>query len=432
MKKRGYILLIMLFAMLLLVGCNNVADTEQIQSDLANYSRADFLRDGEIVKGVEITKRETEKKKNLDVVSCTVTTEDEKCAYQKEMVLTYTYDDNNGWVLDYVTVNDADKWKITPLSGVTEKDITASLKGTTVTADGEKWNITKDNISGISIAEHVTDIEGKTDTVTLTLKLDDLVEEATGQLILNYVFEKKWKLDSVSGDDAFVVQVKPGLGLDAAEETLISELSGMEFEYGMRKDDRFYFKSDVQTIKINENEISDFVIKDHEISSKGTRHKFTCTFSLTKNHATFDIEAILQYFYSSSDGWRLQPITITPECVSVNIEGEWNGQYNDAPYRGNAVLAITSIEEDGTIVGTYSYTPDVISKHSEPGSYEVSGKIDLITMQLNLTAGEWINKPVRSALIKQDIRARLVVEDSHIEGVGQKGKPFKVTMGDIE
>lgn len=432
MKKRGYILLILLFAMLLLTGCNNVADTKQIQSDLGNYSRTDFLRDGEMVKGIEITKRETEKKKNLDVLSCTVTTEDEKCAYEKEMILTYTYDDNNGWVLDYVTVNDSDKWKITPLSGVTEKDIAASLKGTIVTADGEKWNISKDNIASISINEHATDIEGKTDTVTLTLKLDDLVEEATGQLILNYVFEKEWKLDSVSGDDSFEVQVKPGLGLDATEETLMPELSGMEFEYGMPKDARLYFKSEVQTIGINENEIAEFVIKDHEIESKGTRHKFTCTFILTKKHAKFDIETVLQYIYSSSDGWRLQPITITPECISVNIEGEWKGQYNDAPYRGNAVLAITSIEEDGTIAGTYSYTPEVISEYSEPGSYEVSGKIDLTTMLLKLTAGEWIDKPVHSALMKQDIRARLVVEDSHIEGVGQHGNPFKVTMGDTK
>lgn len=432
MKKRGHILLIMLFAMLLLVGCNNVADTEQILSDLANYSRTDFLRDGEIVKGVEITKRETEKKKNLDVVSCTVTTENEKCAYQKEMVLTYTYDDNNGWVLDYVTVNDADKWKITPLSGVTEKDITASLDGTTVTANGEKWEITKDNIASISINEHVTDIEDKTDTVTLTLKIDDLVEEATGQLILNYVFEKEWKLDSVSGNEAFAVQVKPGIGLDATEETLVAELLGMEFQYGAPKAGLTYSTSQLQTIVINQNEISNFKIESHEKRSKGTEHRYNCSFTLTKPQAEFTVNTMIYYLYINSKGWVLQPISTTMECVSVNIEGEWKGQYNDAPYSGNAILNITSITENGTIAGTYSYTPEVIGEYSEPGSYEVSGKIDLATMLLNLTAGEWINKPVHSALIKQDIRARLVVEDSHIEGVGQKGKPFKVTIGDIE
>ncbi len=432
MKKRGYILLILLFAMLLLVGCNNVADSKQIQSDLGNYSRTDFLSDGEIVKSLEITKRETEKKKNLDVVSCTVTTEDEKCTYEKEMILTYTYDDNNGWVLDYVTVNDSDKWKITPLSGVTEEDISASLEGTIVTADGEKWEITKDNVDSISISGHETDIEGNTDTVTLTLKLDDLVEEATGQLILNYVFEKEWKLDSVSGNEAFAVQVKPGIGLDATEETLMSELSGMEFQYGAPKDGLTYSTSQLQTIVINQNEISNFKIESHEKRSKGTEHRYNCSFTLTKPQAEFTVNAMIYYLYINSKGWVLQPISTTMECASVNIEGEWKGQYNGAPYGGNAVLTITSIAEDGTMAGTYSYTPEVISERSEPGSYEVSGKIDLTTMLLNLTAGEWINKPVHSALMKQDIRARLVVEDSHIEGVGQHSKPFKVTMGDTE
>ncbi len=427
MKNGFFIALLLVFSLLLFVGCESTVDDTRIQNDLESYTRSGLFDEGEEIKTLEITERVTEKDNNLDVVYCTVTTTDANCSYEKELILTYTYDRNNGWVLDYVSVNDSDKWVITPLSGVTEEEISASLHGTDVYVDSEHWETKIDNIASISVEKHDTDIKGKTDTVIVNMTIDDVVQQATGQLIVNYVFDKEWKIESITGNDTFTAQAKPGMELNVTDDTLISALSGETIDYGAPKDG-WYLASELQTISINEEEISNFVIENHESLDKGTMQRFTCSCTLTKGNAEFTVDAIIQHNYISSEGWVLGPITITAECVSVNIEGEWNGTYTGAPYSGTAVLSIAGIEADGTITGTYSYTPNTISKYSQPGSYKVSGRIDFTTMLISLTAGEWIEKPTSALSIeKQDISARLVVEESYIEGVGQCGYPFKVT-----
>lgn len=427
MKKKLLIVLLLVFSLFLFVGCESTVDDTQIQTDLQSYTRSNLFDEDEEIKSLEITDRVTEKDNNLDVVYCTVTTMDANCSYEKDFVLTYTYDKNNGWVLDYVSVNDSDEWTICPLAGVAEDEISASLNGEVIYANGEVWLISKNNISSIDIDKHNTDLKGKTDTVTVTLTIDDIVEEATGALVLNYIFDEEWELESISGNDTFTAQTKSGMELNVTEEALIAVLAEETIEYGAPKEG-VYSTSQLQTISINKDEISDFVIENYESLDKGTEQRFTCSCTLTKNNAEFTIDAIISYYYISSEGWVLQPIPITAECISVNIEGEWSGTYTGAPYSGTAVLTITSIEEDGTISGIYSYTPEVISKYSEHGSYEVSGKIDFTTMLVGLTAGDWIEKPTSPLSIeKQNISARLVVEESYIEGIGQCAYPFKVT-----
>ncbi len=56
-----------------------------------------------------------------------------------------------------------------------------------LTVDNEIWYVSEDNIKSISVDNHETDLEAETDQVTVSLTVDDLVEEAEGQLVIDYI-----------------------------------------------------------------------------------------------------------------------------------------------------------------------------------------------------------------------------------------------------
>lgn len=61
-------------------------------------------------------------------------------------------------------------------------------------------------------------------------------------------------------------------------------------------------------------------------------------------------------------------------------------------------------------------------------SYNVSGTFEEDTMQLTLTAGDWISKPDKPLSIeKQDVTVRYYIDDSKLKGTGQSGYPFEVS-----
>lgn len=88
MKKLMY-LLIFCSCMILFVGCGSPTKNEtQIQSDLDSYFQSEYENSEKVIE-CKIDKRQTEKEKELDVVWCTIKTEDEQCVYEKSAILTY-------------------------------------------------------------------------------------------------------------------------------------------------------------------------------------------------------------------------------------------------------------------------------------------------------------------------------------------------------
>lgn len=134
MKKRWYLPLI-LIVMMLLGGCGKaVRDEKQIQADLESDLQANYFAENEKIIEVKIEKRQTEKKEKHDTVWCSVQTEDERCAYEKSLVLTYSLYDEGGWLLDDVSVNSRSEWVITPIIGISNDEIAASLCGINISA----------------------------------------------------------------------------------------------------------------------------------------------------------------------------------------------------------------------------------------------------------------------------------------------------------
>lgn len=232
---------------------------------------------------------------------------------------------------------------------------------------------------------------------------------------ISYHFEDDWEIDSLAEKKSFTAQDIEGTALNATEKSLTEELVQSEIK----------LDNDESNISIEKENISNFKIVNENTEDKGTFKTFECTATITKPTAVFQIEANIGYLYSEEEGWTCQPVTIKSTLESLNIVGEWKGTYNGAPYSGEAVLNILSLDENGTITATYSYTPETTSDYSQPGSYNVSGKIDFETLHMDLEAGDWIAEPSKTlSVTKANIRANLYVNDSIIEGLGQEGNVF--------
>lgn len=401
MKKFLFIMLFFAVISVLLTACNSdpVADKKKIQTDLESYSISKILSANERITDFEIEKRQTEKDKKTDVVWCNVKTEDESCAYEKKLVFTYGLYDEGGWKLDNVWVNSKSEWIITPLTGVSDEIIAASLNGISVTTENDIWNVTQDNVKIVSIDKHETDLEAKTDTVTATVKVDDVVEEASGQLVISYTFNDQWVLDSISGNDGFTAAKKPGLELTVSDETLINAISEQTFEFGV---------NNTQTITIKKDAVTDFTIESQGTSEKGRMQEYSSKCTLKTLYAEFDLDINISYYYDSNDGWVINPISVESECSSVNIAGKWTGQTFS---RDSCELNITEMNTEGNIKATYALS----GSNNYRYSYYLSGKIDLNTLKIELEAGEWIDKPVWSGA--DDISAQLNVDNLTITGI---------------
>ncbi|MGM9961665.1 MAG: hypothetical protein ACI319_01215 [Holdemanella porci] len=410
-------------------GCSSVPKEKEIQEDLANYNINQGLLDQEeIINEIYIDNRDTNKEQRYDKVLCTITTEKDNISYEKKATLLY-HKYEKGWELEDVRVNDSKEWIITPLKGVDVETISHSLISETIEINGETWTIDNEDVSDITIQKQETSLENKTDKVILNLVIDDSVEQATGKVVANYIFDKKWELVSISDDGGFKVETKPEKALNVTENDLLEKLDGQIVKYGETRTDfgeiSMIDNSTQQDITVSKEGIIDFKIDSHEIKNKGTEQIYKCSCKMKKNRATFILNIEYSYYYDVD--WKMQPLTIELQFDSVDIVGEWTGRYNGISTDGTSVLNIISVDGD-MITGTYSYTPDEISKYKQPGSYTVSGVWDKERMLLNLQAGDWIVKPDRAlSTEKHDINAIYYVEKSKIRGRGQESNIFEVT-----
>ena len=384
-------------------------EEKNIKADLEKYDNNYLQYPGEKIISVKIDKRQTDKDDGIDTVWCTVKTEDEWRACEKSVKVTYYLNDDADWVLDEAVVNDTSEWIITPLVGVSKDDIESDLisSGINVIADNEIWSVTQASIKNITVEKQETDLEAKNDFVTVTLTLDDLVMEASGNVDIRYKFiDGFWEITAISGNEAFTSAMKPGTNIAFNETMLINELDKEKFKYGA---------SDSQNIEIDKSEISEFEVLGHTSSSKGILQKYLCHCKLNKPNAVFDLDIDIEYGYSESVGWNIKPISLKSICSSVKIAGKWTG----TNFYGRACeLNITDIDADGNITATYS---DYGASNNKAYSYYVSGKIDFTTMKISLIPGDVIGEKPYSWFDPDNITATLYVNNSIIKGRADLG-----------
>lgn len=430
MKK--YLFLLMSLGMLFLTGCSKVKDQEQILADLKSGEQITFLKDGEHITEFVITERHTEKAKKTDIVCCEVTVRDEICESKKEVELAYTLDSKEGWILDDLDVNDSDEWLQTPIKGVSEDVVALDLIGRMLEIDYEYWVLTKDNIKSVSFVSQETKLNEKKDEVKVAVIIDAEFLELEAELQMEYVFDNGWKNQTISDVEKYQISLKPEYILKVTDAELISIIAEQDIYLEEEKTGGFVIIPDaytqkMHTVSIEEDEISDFSLDEQKVVDGGARNVIECHCTLTKSNATFLLNTSISYQYSRGDGWKVASVSTQYSCASVDIIGEWTGTYNDAPFGGTSILTISDMDENGNITGIYSYTPAPEDSSTKPGSYQVSGTINMSTLDINLKAGDWIDKPLKVyTWSKGDIIATLCVDEATMKGVAQGSCPFVV------
>ena len=414
--KKIFVILLSVLLCTGLFGCAKVADEETIMLELQNGTDWGLLDSTDKITAVEIISRETDKKIKRDEVWCSVTIDAGDVMYQKEAELIYgLYDE--GWRLDNVTVDYPETWIITPLKGVSEDLVKESINYMNINVGNDVWTIQGSNLSEFSIVGQETNIEEKTDIVTVDVTVDDIVETISGQMKITYYFEDEWKVNEITGGDSFVASVKPEMELNITETDLINELVKQEIRH----------EGSGMNLTLASEEISDFEIISNEVTYKGTQQLITCKNILTKPHMKLEVES--QFLYNN-DGttWNSQVYQSNVKVTEVyGLEGMWEGEYNDYP-NGISKLEILGVEGN-EITAIYYYIPvGKRSKYaSESGSYNVSGKIDLDTLSMTLLAGEWIEEPqYTNRHDKIDVTAVLYIDESVIAGNAHEYRSFIV------
>ena len=117
---------------------------------------------------------------------------------------------------------------------------------------------------------------------------------------------------------------------------------------------------------------------------------------MEKENSTYGLS--INYIYAAGESKKWNQVSITTEfkLESINLQGEWIGNYDGIGTEGTATLNITAIEGN-KITALYSYTPSQISLYNEPGSYE-----------------------------KCDIRAVYCIDEDKIEGLGKENSEIEL------
>ncbi len=407
MKRK--VLLIVAIISVFIVGiicftiCASKTTKKDIQNDLENYSEKELISSTEKIKSIEITEERKDKNTKETTVTCIVITEDEKCSYEKEATLIYRQDKEKGKVLEQAYFNGEQAWTVNPLVGVSKEQIIEDLADIPFTAGGEtSWYITKENVSSFSIEKQNTKLEGKKDSLKVALKIDDAVQQANGTIQLEYSFDREWKLDKVLGNEEFKAEWKPGMEFNITEEMLLSILDQKKFTYGVKNVNQ-------QDILINKNELSDFSIANQTTTEKGTIITTECVITLKKNHASFSINAKIQYRYDEK--WDLANCEIGAKCTAVSITGTWAGvgPFFDDP----RIIKIESIDEKGGLVGTYTGTTS-----NKEFSYRVSGTLDFNSLFVKLEGGEMLTAKPRTSFKPYSISVFIDIEKGQFQCLG--------------
>jgi len=437
-KMKKYILAIVTLVLsFILAGCSasmssSIADEEAILEELKTGTMF-VLDEKEVIKEIVIEKRQTDEENRTDTVWCILNTEDEEVAYQKRAVLTYGYYDDKGWLLDDVEVGSHKEWGRTPLKGVNTTNIASNISDSKlrVKIGEDSWLLDSSSIAEATVEAQNTDLEKKSDEIIVKVTLDSQVQQAVGEVVLKYSFGSSWQLTSATTNGEFIAMEKPGTGLEVAEDDLLNAINNYVFMYEPKTTSEkisYGSSSYEQTVTLDKSQVSDFVIQSKEMREKGTLIQYHCSGVLTKAHAVFSFKVEIGYFYDG-EKWNFADAIFDSEVISANVLGEWKGTYKGIPRNGTTTLNITNIDENGLITGVYSWTPDEINEYSQPGSYYVSGTMDLNTLCLNLIAGEWIDEPSWAlSITKQNVECALYADAGQLLGRGHEGYYFTIAQ----
>jgi hypothetical protein len=428
MKASKYLLGVLCASMLLLfAACGNAAITSEaeMQADVEIATNYDYYKNGEVIDNFEILERETDHEYGDDNAIVRVESHDDSASYIRLFDISYSFYEEHGWLCDNVVPVEEDKWASTPLAGVSEEAIKASLDGLRVKIGGDEWNISEDDIEDVTVGTRDTNLEGKSDTVAVTLSVTTEVLLATGELELEFNYDDGWEYEDYSVITPFESSYQQGKDPQLTNETLISDISKQKIIMGEQKHE--------QEISLSNDEISNFSIDQVESLNRGMQQTYSCSFVLAKELVSFDVMADIIYQYDPAGGWEPQYTNLMSNVKSVSLDGVWSGQYNASSWGNNAAdyaelkIEIPKVESDGSVEAICSFSALPTNPSVPSGSFSAIGGIDYPSLRVTLEPQEWIERPEDYNLI--GFMGYLRVEDSTLTNTVSAGNytEFEVT-----
>jgi hypothetical protein len=389
---------------------------ERIQNDLALNSRG-TIPAGQSIDSLEIVDSETDNDAGVHDVICKIFSNDGEVAYIKYLLVMYQRNAEREWVLASVNTTRSNLWSTSPLAGVRDALVMETIMGAVIRIDDDDWVIDGDSMVNVSITSRDTDLERYSDVVVASVKLQSDVLTAEGQMQVEFNYSDGWQLSERRVSAPFIASFLPHAVLDVTNDSIISEIA--------KKTILFSQGNTAQLISLSNDEIYDFSFSRRNSQNKGTVQAYDCTFRLNKGIATLSVDASVIYRYDTVNGWGIYEISLLPEIISVDIEGEWIGQYAANQGATRLLLSITDVASDGSITAIFSFSALPTNPLVASGSFRMIGGIDFNDLRIILVGKEWIDRPGTTWRML-DLEGYLHIDNSTITSV--RGISFEATL----
>lgn len=363
----------------------------------------EVVPDGETFQVAEVIKRTTDKKNRIDDIWCKVQTTDEIARYDRYYVMHYRLYDKGGWILDNVSIDENTSWNCVPLKGADDDFLENSLglKNITFENGEDKWKISSETMKKFSVTDREPDLESKSEKVVVSVQIEDGLQYAIGEIVLFCKFAPSmlgipsWFINSTEISSQFIVSDSPENKLEITNGELISQSGKLRLPQNS-----FNFNT------LDIGYINDFEILAQKSYEKNTTQVFECKFLLVYPTVTFEANAIYMYYFNNEE-WQLHEYNsniLDLIVVSTNIIGEWIGTMQDFRsvklyYNINpCILRIESVDVDGTVSATFSYTSAASKTNGQVASFKMIGKLIHETLRLSLEGVEWIESRISNEM----------------------------------
>ena len=361
----------------------SVTSESKIKEDFESH--LDYYTGLEIIDKVEIIKRKTDNEAKEDMVWCKIDSADSDASYVRYFIIIYNLYEEDGWQFEELLEDQKDKWSSKPLAGADNKLIKGSMVGMSIEIDEEEWEISPNTIDSFTIESQETQLEQGKDIVVVSVVINDDVLTAQGELEFVFKYEDGWKLGDYRVFKPFETSVKVHTKLEISDDILINAISKKPLILGEGKTE--------QLIDIELDEISDFTLIDTVSQNKDTMQTYNCSFKLDKKLVVLTVNAQVVYQYDKVNGWNISDISCQPSISSVNIEGEWIGQYAQMSGDAKLNLNISQVADDGSITAVFNFSALPTNPSVPSGSYKMIGGVDLNNLRIVLEGKEWIEQP---------------------------------------
>lgn len=362
--------------------------SESAITEMLTENADDFLQNpDEEITSIEITKRDANEEAKAEEVWFTVASNDEEAEYLRYFIAGFKLYDKGGWQYEIAVPDPKEKPSATPIAGVSDemvKELIAAQGLKTPIAIGDdNWQANSNTIKSVAIGTHNTQLGQKKDTVTVEIVLEDIVQTATGEAELTFVYDNGWQYQDYTVSTPFTVAPLPGTEKDLTAEDFVALITSQDAVNLLG-----------QQTRIAADEILDVTLVKSSITNKGTQQFYEYSYHLNKAQGRMVFAMTVQVEYQYSDGWQAPTIDFTDTKLTLlDLAGTWTGTgagsgIHAAWFDQRSIGVSFEIAEEGATLENIMVT-------LENPSAEAFMKVIVDPKNLNVTLAftEWTQEP---------------------------------------